>query len=339
MRGAFQTVIASRATVSACLLIIVTLINVNLSPYFFTSYNLGNIASNSVEIGLMAMAATLLIVSGEIDLSIASMLALCAAVLGVSASAGVPWGLSVFFALMTGLACGLINGLLVTQLGLSSIIVTIGTLALFRGIAEVMLSDRTITELPQELLGWDQRFLLGTKVTWPQLLLVVTAGLFALILKRSIWGRRIQFIGAAPQVAQFSGVPVVRARLVLFMTSGFVSGIASIIIVSRFQAVRYDIGLGLELIAITAVLIGGTDIRGGRGSIWGTLFALALIGSVRSALRLANIPDQVGLAIIGGLLIVAILIGAFFDNVEAFLTRRSLLHARREIAKKEGDTD
>jgi rhamnose transport system permease protein len=301
-------------------------INVVLSPFFLVPFNLSNVATAAVEIGLLALPATLLIIAGEIDLSIASTLALSAAVLAIVVQSGAPWYLAVGAALLTGATAGLVNGLLVTQLGLSSIIVTIGTLALFRGLAEVILGDQTIQGIPGEIAGWNLQYIGDSLVTWPHLFLVVAAIVFAVFLNRTRGGRTIKLIGSAPDVARYSGVSVARTKIMLFVLSGFVSAVAAVFLVSRLQAVRNDIGLGMELVAITVVLIGGTDLRGGRGTVWGTVIALAVVGAVRSGLRLANVPDQVGLAVVGGLLIIAILVARFRDRFESSLERR---HATR----------
>jgi rhamnose transport system permease protein len=244
-------------------------------------------------------------------------------------------------ALITGALAGLTNGLLITKLGLSSIIVTIATLALFRGLTEVMLGDQTIQGLPDEITGWNLQYLGGSLITWPQVfLLIVTAG-FALLLSRTPAGRTVRLIGAARDVARFSGVGVARSKVMLFVLSGFMSAVAGIFLVSRLQAVRNDIGMGLELVAITVVLIGGTDLRGGRGTIWGTLFALGVVGAVRSGLRLAEVPDQVGLAIVGALLIAAILIARLRDRFESTIDRQRSGPANpsSEAAEPPGEID
>ena len=296
-----------RASTAVVMLVLVLLINSALSPYFLEPFNLSNVATSAVEVGLLALPATLLIVAGEIDLSIASTLAMSSAVLAVVSQTGVEWYFAAGAALATGALAGLVNGLLVTHLGLSSIIVTIGTLALFRGLAEVMLGDQTIQSLPKALTGWNLQYLGGSVVTWPHLFLLLITGAFAVLLNQTRTGRSIKLIGGAPDVARFSGVRVARSKVWLFVLSGFVSAVAGLFLVSRLQAVRNDIGVGLELVAITVVLIGGTDLKGGRGTIWGTLIALCVVGGVRSGLRLAGVPDQVGLSIVGALLIIAIM--------------------------------
>jgi rhamnose transport system permease protein len=341
VKQALIRVAGLRASTAVAMLLLVLVINGAISPFFLEPFNLSNVATAAVEVGLLALPATLLIVAGEIDLSIASTLALSSAVLAVASQAGAPWYVAVLAALITGALAGLTNGLLITKLGLSSIIVTIATLALFRGLTEVMLGDQTIQGLPDEITGWNLQYLGGSLITWPQVfLLIVTAG-FALLLSRTPAGRTVRLIGAARDVARFSGVGVARSKVMLFVLSGFMSAVAGIFLVSRLQAVRNDIGMGLELVAITVVLIGGTDLRGGRGTIWGTLFALGVVGAVRSGLRLAGVPDQVGLAIVGALLIAAILIARLRDRFESTIDRQRSGPANpsSEAAEPPGEID
>lgn len=321
MKAVAISVLKAKVSTALVFLTIVLVINTAMTPFFFTALNLSNVATASIEVGLLALPATLLIVSGELDLSIASTMALCAAVLALTADAGAPWPVALVATMLTGLVAGLVNGILVTQLGLSSIIVTIGTLALYRGIAKVLLGDRTILGLPPEITGWNLKYVGQTYITLSQVFLLVVAVAFAVVLDGSRWGRVIKLIGSAPEVARFSGVGVGRIKIALFGLSGMVSGLAAIFLVSRLQAVRNDIGLGFEIIAITVVLIGGTSTRGGEGTVWGTMIALAVVASVTSGLRLADAPDQVGLSIVGALLIVAIVVARLRERFESTLSR------------------
>jgi rhamnose transport system permease protein len=337
MRDVMSSVWHYRALPAIGFLVLAVTFNLVLSPFFLTAFNLSTIATASVEIALLALPATLLITAGEIDLSSASVLALSAAVLGLTATAGLPLWLAIAAALVTGALCGLLNGLLVTRLGLSSIVVTIATLALFRGVTEVLLGDRTLTELPSTLRGWDLHYIGSTLVTWVQVGIIVVAIAFAVVLTLTRTGRSIRFIGGAPGVALYSGLAVRRTRLLLFVLSGLMSALAGIILVSRLQAVRNDIGIGLELIAITCVLLGGTNIRGGWGTVVGTLAAIGVVASVRSGLRLANIPDQVGLAVIGGLLILTIVGTAVATTTASRLAKKRLL--RQALTTTPSNTD
>jgi rhamnose transport system permease protein len=318
----------SYEAVIVALFAIDVLVNWRLSPYFLDGTNFSILASQYLELGLMALPSTLLIIAGELDLSIASMLGAVAAVFGEAVTHGVPVAVAILLALVLGALLGTFNGLLVTRLGLSSLVVTLGTLALYRGIAEVVLSDQTLFGFPSGFVGLDQRYVAGTLVTYPQLGFVVLAVAFGLVLARSRAGRSIYFTGSNPRAALFAGIRVNRLKLALFALSGLVSAVAALTLASRYQSVRNDTGLGLELPAITAVLLGGTDIAGGRGSIFGTVMAVMLVATIRNGMTLANLPDEAGVATVGGLLVVTLLASASARRTAVYLARRAVLRTR-----------
>ena len=319
--GRFETAIVA-------LLAIDLVVNWQLSPYFLDARNFSVLSSQYLEIGVMALPMTLLIVVGEIDLSVASMLAAVAAVFGEAVSHGVDLGLSIAIALVLGTLLGTVNGVLVTHFGLSSLVVTLGTLALYRGIAEVILGDQTLFGFPAGFVGLDTRYLGSTVLTYPQFGFVVLALAFALVLGRSRVGRTMYFTGSNPRAALFAGIRVTRLKLTLFALSGLMSALAALTLASRFQSVRNDIGLGLELPVITAVLLGGADIAGGRGTIFGTVAAVLLVATIRNGMTLANLPDEAGVATVGGLLIVTLLVSASARRTAVYLARRAVLRNR-----------
>jgi rhamnose transport system permease protein len=300
-------------------------VNSRLSPYFLDWPNFSLLASQYLEIGLMALPMTLLIVAGEIDLSVASMLGAVAAVFGEAVTHGVPLALAIVLALALGVLLGTFNGVLVTRFGLSSLVVTLGTLALYRGIAEVILSDQTLIGFPPSFAGLDQRHVAGTLLTYPQLGFVALALVFGLVLARSRAGRRIYFTGSNGRAALFAGIRVKRLKLTLFALSGLFSAVAALTLASRLQSVRNDTGVGLELPVITAVLLGGTAIAGGRGSIFGTVMAVALVATIRNGMTLANVPDEAGVATVGGLLVASLLVSASARRTALYLARRAVL--------------
>lgn len=304
------------------------LVNWRLSPYFLDGRNFSILASQYLEVGLMALPMTLLIVAGEIDLSVASMLGAVAAVFGEAVNHGVPLALAILLALALGALLGAFNGVLVTRFGLSSLVVTLGTLALYRGIAEVILSDQTLFGFPSSFAGLDQRYVAGSLLTYPQLGFLLLALAFGLVLARSRAGRVIYFTGSNARAALFAGIRVNRLKLMLFALSGLVSAAAALTLASRFQSVRSDTGLGLELPVITAVLLGGTDIAGGRGSIFGTAMAALLVATIRNGITLANLPDEAGVATVGGLLVVTLLVSASARRTAVYLARRAVLRTR-----------
>lgn len=318
------------------LLLVVVAINFQLSPLFLTAANLSSMLSLVLEVAILAVPMTFLITAGHIDLSVASMVGVCSAVIAKSAEAGFGLVPCVLLALLAGVACGAVNGFFVVRLGLNSIVVTIGTLALFRGIAEILLKDQTYAQLPESLLGWDYAYIPGTNVTGPQIFTLVLFLAGAVVLNLTPVGRRVNFLGRAADVARFSGVRNERITFGLFVLSGAVSAIAAVVLVSRLQSVRNDTGSGLELLVITCVLIGGTDIRGGRGTILGTLVAVVAIGSVRSGLGLANVPDEARTAVVGGILVLSISLTVLRNTIE---TRLAARRSRRAVATHTSSKD
>lgn len=303
----------SHEAFAVVLLVVAVVVVAQLSPYFLDAQNFSQIGTDSLEIGLIALAMTPLIVVREIDLSVGSTLGLAAVVFGELASHDVPLLVALVATVATGALAGLLNGLLVTRFGLSSIVVTLGTMALFRGLANAIVGDQTITTLPGSFTASDTRYAIGTLVTIPHVLFALAALAAALVLHRSTVGRRIFFAGSSPDVATHSGVRVDRLKVGLFVASGTLAAIAALFMTSRLQSVRADTGSGLELLALTVVLLGGADIRGGRGTIFGTLVALALVGVVRSGMALGDLPDQARVAVVGGLLLLSICAGVAIE--------------------------
>jgi rhamnose transport system permease protein len=315
-------------TALVALLAIDVIVNWQLSPYFLDGRNFSILASQYLEVGLLALPMTFLIVVAEIDLSVASMLGAVAVVFAKLLNGGVPLAAAILVALVLGVLLGTVNGVLVTRFGLSSLVVTLGTLALYRGIAEVLISDETLFGFPSSFAGWDLRHVGGSLLTWPQLAFLVVAVAFALVLARSRLGRSSYFSGSNPTAAIYSGIRVDRLKLGLFALSGLVAGVAALTLTSRLQSVRNDTGLGLELPVITAVLLGGTDIAGGRGTIFGTVAAVVLVATIRNGMTLGNLPDEAGVATVGGLLVLSLLLSASARSAATYLARRAVLRTQ-----------
>jgi rhamnose transport system permease protein len=294
-----------RELVVVILLPLTFLVNARLSPYFLDPAYLLSDTSQYMEAGIAALALTFIIISGHIDLSVASNMALVAcATASLHARLGVPMEAAIPIGLLLGGLLGLFNGLLIAGFRLPSLTVTLGTFALYRGIAQILLGDQSISRFPEWFVGMDYRMI--GPVPLPLLIFLTLAILFALILHRTLAGRWIYALGANPTASRLSGIPVRRATIALFAFSGFCAGLAGLMMASRLNVARYDMATGLELDAITAVVLGGTDIFGGRGTIFGTVLALFLIGILRSGMGLANIKIEQQLVAIGALLIVSI---------------------------------
>ncbi|MBZ9796783.1 ABC transporter permease [Mesorhizobium sp. ES1-4] len=280
-------------------------INSFASPYFLDPYSLSDLTFNFTEKGLIAFAMALLIISGEIDLSVAAIIALASTMMGMAVQAGAGTPVLVLIGIVVGLGCGAFNGLLVTRLGLPSIVVTIGTMSLFRGIAFIILGDQAYKGYPESFAFFGQGYVWWV-VSFELVLFLVAAIVYWFVLHRTSFGRRVFAIGNNPVAAQFSGVRVGRIKFILFCLTGLMSGIASVLITSRLGSTRPSIAQGYELEVITMVVLGGVSILGGAGSILGVVLAAFIMGLVTFGLGLLNVPGIVMSIFIGLLLIVVI---------------------------------
>ncbi|MER9447477.1 ABC transporter permease [Mesorhizobium sp. M0254] len=280
-------------------------INSFASPYFLDAYSLSDLTFNFTEKGLIAFAMALLIISGEIDLSVAAIIALASTMMGMAVQAGGDTPVLVAIGIVVGLGCGAFNGLLVTRLGLPSIVVTIGTMSLFRGIAFIILGDQAYKGYPESFAFFGQGYVWWV-VSFELVLFLIAAVAYWFLLHRTSFGRRVFAIGNNPVAAQFSGVRVGRIKFILFCLTGLMAGIASVLITSRLGSTRPSIAQGYELEVITMVVLGGVSILGGSGSILGVVLAAFIMGLVTFGLGLLNVPGIVMSIFIGLLLIVVI---------------------------------
>jgi rhamnose transport system permease protein len=287
------------------LLLVLTLVIGSLtSSRFLTGSNLGFVAQDIGEIMIIALIMTFIIITGEIDLSVGSMVALTGCVLGTAWHHGLSMWVAAALALLTGALCGALNGFLVTKVGLPSLAVTIGTLGLFRGLCWALLGDTTVADFPNSWLSFGYGSIPGTLVPWVTPILVVLVLVFGVMLHLTRTGRWVYAIGQSSQAARFAGIPVARVKFRLFVLSGLMSGLAGIVYSMRFASARPDAAIGLELAVIAAVLFGGVSIFGGVGTIWGVVSAVLFLGAIRSLLQLHSVPPN-ELTIITGLLLLA----------------------------------
>ena len=281
-----------------------------------------------MELGLMMLPMTFIIISGNIDLSVASNLGMSASFMGLLYNLGVNIWIAALGALVLGTVGGLLNGYLVARVKLPSLVVTLGTYAFYRGIAYGFLGDQAATNYPSQYTYLGQGLLPGTLIPFSVGLFVVFAIVFGLVLHKTTFGRYLFAIGNNQEAAIYSGVPVDRVKIVIFGLSGFMSALAGLILASRFGSTRPDIGTGLELTVITVAVLGGVDINGGVGSMLGAVLSLTLIGLLRFGMGLVNIQGQVQGIVIGLLLICAILFPNWAGQISVRnmrLTRRSVL--------------
>ncbi len=275
------------------------------SPYFLDPWNLSDASFNFTEKALIAFAMALLVIAGDIDLSVAAIVALCSTVMGAAMMAGASTPLLVLLGLGTGLVCGAFNGLLVAGVGLPSIVVTIGTMSLFRGISYIVLGDAAFTGYPADF-GWFGQGYVWWVITVELALFGVFAVVFGLLLHATSFGRMVYAIGNNATAARFSGIRVDRVRFVLFLLTGLMSGLAAVCLTSRLGSTRPSIATGFELEVVTMVVLGGVSILGGSGSIPGVVIAALVMGLVTFGLGLLNVPGIV-MSIIIGLLLISVI--------------------------------
>jgi rhamnose transport system permease protein len=290
------------------------IVNSFASPYFLDPWSLSDATFNFTEKGLIAFAMALLIIAGEIDLSVAAIMALASTLMGLAAQLGFGTPGLVAIGIATGLACGAVNGWLVTGLRLPSIVVTIGTMSLFRGISFIILGDQAYKGYPESFAFFGQGYVWWV-VSFEFVAFLVCGAIYWFVLHRTSFGRRIFAIGNNPVAAQFSGVRVGRIKFVLFCLTGLMSGIAGICLTSRLGSTRPSIAQGYELEAITMVVLGGVNILGGSGSMAGVVIAGFIMGLVTFGLGLLNVPGIVMSIFVGLLLIVVIALPILYRMV------------------------
>ncbi len=281
---------------------------------FLDFYNLSDSTFNYSEKALIALAMALIIIAGDIDISVAATVALSSVMMGLAKNAGAGPALIVLVGLGSGALCGALNGFLITRFALPSIVVTIGTLSLYRGTALVILGDGAITGYPAALSTLGNGYI-GDLVGLPWLqipiefaIFVIAAIIIGVVLHKTIIGRRIYSIGANPIASRFSGIAVNRYRLLLFIFIGMIAGLASVLLTGRIGSTRPNIAMGWELDAITMVILGGVSINGGSGSLLGVVLAIIVLGMFTFGLQMMNVPGIVMSMILGGLLIVSMIV-------------------------------
>jgi rhamnose transport system permease protein len=307
--GVLKTLAARWEALLVGLILVTMVVGPTLSSEFLSSDSFTTGSLDFSEVALMALPLALVIVAAEIDLSVASVLALSSALMASLWNSGLPIELIFPICLVAGALCGAFNGLLVTRLGLPSLAVTIGTLALFRGLAYVVIGDESVTDFPAT---WTDRAfgtLAGTLVPNTIALFAILAVGFGVLLHATPFGRSVYAIGANEEAAYFAGLRVKRIKLILFVLSGTVAALAGIVISLRNSTAAANVGQGFELTAITAVLLGGVSIFGGRGTIVGVILALFLLGAIQKALALSESISSYWIQIVTGALLVGSVLG------------------------------
>ncbi|MCR4266150.1 ABC transporter permease [Nitratireductor sp. ZSWI3] len=300
-------------TFLALLLVIVLFVLSQQSDRFFTVGNLLNQGRLMTEVGLIAIAMTFVIATGGIDLSVGSILGLSAILTGVFwQNAGLPLPFAAAGAIAVGTLAGFANGVIITRFRVPPLIATLATLALYRGLAEGISQARSVRGYPEWFYLLGQRDVLGVPTQlW---ILILAAVVASIILAYTTWGRTVYAVGSNEVASRFSGLAVEKTKLALYTASGFAASVAAVIFVSRVSTTRSDMGSGIELDAITAVVLGGTSIFGGRGTIVGTMIGLCLIQALKNGLSLAGVKGDGTIMLIGAVLILAILASNLFER-------------------------
>jgi rhamnose transport system permease protein len=275
---------------------------------FLTTENWANLLANFVEIALMALPLSLIVITNEIDLSVASTLGLSSCLLGLLWEAKFPMQIAIVICLLAGALCGALNGFLVVRFRLPSLAVTIGTLALFRGFAFILLGDKAVADFPPEYTAFGFGVIPNTFIPMPFAIFIFLAIIFWIVLHHTTIGRSIYAIGGNQTAAFFSGVSLHRLKMILFICSGTISALAGIVYTFRFSSSRGDNGTGFELSAIAAVFLGGVTVQGGKGTITGVILSLLLIGIINNVLTLADVSNEILRIVTGSLLILSVLL-------------------------------
>ena len=289
------------------ILVVVLAFNISQAPQFLSIGNQINLFQLSIEKIIVALVMTFVIINGEIDLSVASVMVLSACVLASTWEHQVPFGTGILLALSAGVVCGLINGFFVAYVGLPSLAVTLAGQIMFRGVARILVEDRSIGNFPDWFNSLGQNPLIGPLPFALILFALMLIGA-VVVLQRTGFGRRVYVIGNSRAVARYSGVKVRQIKLSLYVASGFVAALAGLLLAARFGSVRGNLAQGFELDIITMVLLGGVNIFGGSGTLVGVGLSILIVLNLRNGMALQNISGNAQTMVIGMLLILSVLI-------------------------------
>jgi rhamnose transport system permease protein len=303
------------------ILVVVTAINVFQTPFYLRIENQINLFQLSIEKIIVALVLTFVIINGEIDLSVASVMGLAACLMAFLLERGVPAQVGIVAALLAGALAGAFNGWCISYVGLPSLVVTLAGLIGYRGLARILLEDRSVGDFPDWLNRLGQQPLVGP---FPLALLIFLFLLVIaiIILQYTAFGRYVYVIGNNREVARYAGVNVRRVKMTLFIASGLIAALAGLLFAARLGAVRGDTALGFELDIITMVLLGGVSVFGGTGSLIGVLLSILIILNLRNGMGLVNISGNTQTGVIGALLILSVLIPNWAQDIRNLWMRR-----------------
>ena len=303
-----------RTTVLAIIFIFQIILTSVLVPGYFSVWGLLDATRAFVEVGFISLAMTLIIITGGIDLSVGALLALVSVTIGFSYQAGLPLGAASVLGVIVGVAGGTLNGLVTTYFRLHPLVVTLGTFALFRGIAFAVSDADAVSNFPQWFSVFGQ-YKFGGMVPAQLVVLAICAVIFWLLLSKTPFGRYVYAIGHNATASRFSGVATQKVTVAVYAIMGLMVGLAGLVHTSRIFSARGNAGFGLELVAIAIVVLGGARILGGSGTIWGTVMGLLILSYLQDGLSFAGVRGDIGLTIIG----CALILGVFLnENIQKF---------------------
>lgn len=317
-----RRMLMSREALMTYILVVLILLASLLIPRFAQPRTATFLILDITAILLIALPMTFIMIAGDIDLSVASIAGLSSAALGVMFDAGIPLVLAMAICLAIGLAAGAFNGILTAAVGLPAMAVTIGTMALFRGLALVTIGDRAVANFPKWATSMATQTIGGTGIPGFFLVAVAAIAVFAVWLHMTPYGRGLFALGNSMDAARFVGINTVRTRIIAFVASGFMAALAGIFWTLRYSSARSDNAEGLELMVIAAVVLGGVSVFGGRGNIWGSVCGVFIIGVVNYSLRLRRTPEEVLVTITGLLLIISVVAPSVVATVSDWRNRR-----------------
>jgi len=326
-RGALSRVLGSLSAAARLEVFLVVILaflvwwGTQLSPFFLTWSNFGFSIQDVMEISIMALAMTPIIITGEIDLSVESMVGLSGCVLGWLWASGVPLEIAIPLVLIVGALGGLLNGLIVARWGLPSLVVTLATLALYRGLAHVVLGSNVISNFPDDFTNFGFGYLPGTSVPWTLLVFLLLAVVAVAIIHGTWIGRQVFAVGKNKDAARYSGVRVAGLKTALFVVSGVVAAFAGIILTARTSTSSPDNGLNMTLAVVTIVVLGGVDINGGKGTVPGVILAVFILATLKSALTQAGMSTDYQNVAIGLLLIFSVIAPQFARQFRVLVDR------------------
>ena len=285
------------------ILILIFAVGSQVSQYFLTGSNISIALASVMPAAIIALPMTLIIITGEIDISVGSIVGLCATTIAICIEQGYTVPAAMIAGLAIGAAAGSVNGLFVVHGGLPSLVVTIGTLALYRGIAQIILKERGVSSFPDwyQAIGFDN--VPRTPIPWSVVIFAIFLLVFGVFLHCTHWGRALYAIGNNRTATRYSGVNVDGMLFGVFVVSGAMSALAAVVLTAYLASARSDTGAGLELPVITAVVLGGVNIFGGSGTIGGVLVALLVLAFVQNALGLAGVTPEEQQIVTGAVLV------------------------------------